>query len=1033
MKSSMLIRGIMILFLFAQGRAHAEDIDLFVGAPPAATTDLPNVLLIVDNTGNWNTAFNNEKAALVNTLTNLPVDRFNVGLMMFGQPDSGYVRAALRTMDATNRPLYVDLINSMDVGGDRESARTLARTISEAHRYLSSAQSVGGASHPKRDYWNNNTGTAQSQAIYDLTGNALANAAATQYISNVDPASCGGTYIIYIGNTVPSGNVVTDNTARNTAAGNELNAAGGDTTQITLPYTSHQNNYADEWARFLHEDMGVVFYTVDVDPTPMPGGHNRGMGNSALLRSMAEVSNGRYFRVNSAVGGGAEIAEALDNIFSEILSVNTVFASVSLPASANTQSTFLNQVFIGMFRPDGTALPKWPGNLKQYKLGLDGGDIKLLDAADTAAINQQTGFITECARSFWTPSTVDSYWGFNPQGSCIAVANSNSSNSPDGPLVEKGAQGYKLRGLTPNLRTVRTCSPTFGSCTSLTNFGTANAAISASLLGAPAAERDTLINWMRGQDLEDENGNSVLAAEMRASAHGDVVHSRPVAINYGADNAPQVVVFYSGNDGMLRAINGNRDGGLAVGGFNPGEEMWSFVPPEFYGKIKRLYDNTMQVSFPTLVGGEPKPYAIDGPITAFQGQVSGSDVVYVYAGMRRGGRALYSFNVTNPASPTLKWKRGCPNLDNDTDCSTGWSGIGQTWSPATPIRAAGHGSGTAPLLITGGGYDDCEDYDADVSGGANHLCSATKGNRVFVIDGDTGDLLRSFTTERGVVGSITVVPDASGLARYAYAADLGGNIYRISGADAYSAISTTAPASWTITRIASLGCDAANVSCTANRKFLFGPDVVESGGGFSLLLGSGDREKPLLDEYPAANSVSNYFFMVQDRPTQANWLTSEAGTCGVSMLCLDSLALAPMSGDVDPTELAAGKGWYLELASTEQVVTSAITVTNRVTFSTFQPSTGPAPGACTGNLGTANVYNVNYANARPIVGEDRFARITGDGLPPSPVAGNVILDDGTIVPFLIGGSPISPLEAMDPSTTAEWEQPKSRVYWQIQK
>ena len=52
--------------------------------------------------------------------------------------------------------------------------------------------------------------------------------------------------------------------------------------------------------------------------------------------------------------------------------MNSVFASASLPVSVNTQGTFLNQVYIGVFRPDADALPRWPGNLKQYKLGIVG-------------------------------------------------------------------------------------------------------------------------------------------------------------------------------------------------------------------------------------------------------------------------------------------------------------------------------------------------------------------------------------------------------------------------------------------------------------------------------------------------------------------------------------------------------------------------------------------------------------------------------------------------------------------------------------
>ena len=43
----------------------------------------------------------------------------------------------------------------------------------------------------------------------------------------------------------------------------------------------------------------------------------------------------------------------------------------------------------------------------------------------------------------------------------------------------------------------------------------------------------------------------------------------------------------------------------------------------------------------------------------------------------------------------------------------------------------------------------------------------------------------------------------------------------------------------------------------------------------------------------------------------------------------------------------------------------------------------------------------------------------------------VTLDNGQTVPFLIGGSPDSPLEGGSPSAGVTWTQPKSRVYWHI--
>ena len=129
-----------------------------------------------------------------------------------------------------------------------------------------------------------------------------------------------------------------------------------------------------------------------------------------------------------------------------------------------------------------------------------------------------------------------------------------------------------------------------------------------------------------------------------------------------------------------------------------------------------------------------------------------------------------------------------------------------------------------------------------------------------MINADTGAILQSFSTLRAVVGAITPVPDSNGFMQYAYAADAGGNLYRLSGASEGAAIGTTTPgtSAWNLTHIAALGCDDGTTTCARNRKFLFGPDVVEVNGGYALLVGSGDREKPLgSGTYGASNAVSN--------------------------------------------------------------------------------------------------------------------------------------------------------------------------------
>jgi len=1034
-----------MVLLCWQATGWAEDIDLFVQPPPAASTDLPNVLILLDNTANWNSAFTNEIAALVSTVNGLPVQtvggsitannngKFRVGLMLFTETgsgnsgdDGGYVRAAVRQLHSNNKTKYMALLNSLDDKDDKSNGGKLGKTMAEAYKYFSGGTPNSGNNKNKTDYAGNASGTVASKAIYALADNALASKSATTYLSPVSANSCAKNFIIYISNGAAQDNS-NDTSTATTLLSTAATAAGisGATTTIPISPSGSQDNIGDEWARFMRKSaLGVITYTVDIDKVTT----GQGPGWSALLKSIATVSSGKYFDVNSTTGAGSEISKALNNIFSEIQAVSSVFASVSLPVSVNTEGTYLNQVYIGMFRPDSTALPRWTGNLKQYKLGMVGGTLNTVDANSSLAINSSTGFITECAQSYW--SSADTYWSFSPRGGCLSVANSDNSNSPDGNIVEKGAQAQQLRDSTT--RTVKTCSPTFASCTALTDFN--NSTVSQSNLGAASTtERDALINWVKGLDIDDENTNSITLNEMRSSAHGDVVHSRPVAINFSNDATPQVVVFYGANDGVLRAVNGNRT--ASIGGTLAGDELWSFIPPEFYPYIKRLRDNNTQINFfgnpttsPTPLA---KPYGFDGPITSYKDASN----TWIYASMRRGGRVLYAFNVTTPSSPSLKWKVGCPNQNNDTNCTTGFTGIGQTWSSPKAFKAAGYATGGAgtekPLLILGGGYDTCEDSDP-------HTCTTTaKGKTLYVLDADTGaSLATTLVTDRPVVGDVFVITDnTSKLAKWAYAADLGGNIYRISGINANTPIAATHPSAWTITKIASLGCATHTTptpACTANRKFMFGPDIVEDGGAYVLLIGSGDREKPLTG-FTSATGVANQFFMVKDKPTNAGWLSSENSNCAADIICINSLL--PITTNATPTaaSLAAKKGWNLSLNASEQVVTSAITVFGVVTFSTHTPAVSVS-GQCSANLGIARVYNIQFSNAESANGTpERAEEIVGGGLPPSPVAGMVTLDSGETVPFVIGASPDSPLAGGGPSSTTTVIQPKGRVYWYLQQ
>ena len=1077
--------------------ATADDIELFAGY--TSTGDAPNVIFVLDNAANFSasvttqrcsispagvvdtsgagayptnldkTAGAVEQCALYSALSSLSTsttEKFNLAVMGFNatgmktfNPVSnsfstfcngntgGCVMMLLSPFNSTTQPNILEWIRNWAISGNSNYVVKGNNTgngaaMQESWAYFNGKTGVSGKNY---------TGTATFQSCAKryviFVGNAYRNNATpgdqtNETNSPLKPFGDTGT-----GAACTSADTNKCATPTPTAT-QRANISGNIQTTCSSSTTALQNAegrgaYALKWARYM-KAHDITTYSIGVlGPTC-----NDEYAAHLMKLGSEEIGGGRFFGTNNY----DELKIAFQTALSEIQSVNSAFAAVSLPVSVNTQGTYLNQVYIGMFRPAENFKPRWPGNLKQYRIGYNNNVLKLLDAQNPgqpAISSSGTGFIAECARSYWTPSSPNSYWGtYFEDANCTGF--SESSDSPDGNVVEKGAQGYKLRSMTPSSRVVKTCSTS--SCSGLTSFdqNISTSLVSKTDLGNSSmtdADRTTLINWARGSN-NNTDETFIDSANMRPSVHGDIVHSRPVAINYGTDTAPSVVVYYGGNDGLLHAINGNRDGIASSAltsdpGNDAGEEVWAFMPPEFYGKIKRLRDNSPTISFSgsTVTGAQSKGYGVDGTIVGYVGTSS----KWIYATLRRGGKTIYAFDVTTPTSPTLQWRVGCVG----STCSGApghttddFSAIGQTWSPPTILKVSNYASGNTPLLVMGGGYDTCEDSD---NGTANHSCSSPTGNKIYVMDAFTGELLKTFTTDRSVVAGITIVPDGNGYAQYGYTADTGGNVYRITMLNA-------APSSWTLTKIASLGCGPkATSTCSANRKFLFAPDVGVSGSTYYVMLGSGDREKPLLS-YAATQTVDNYFFTLKDYPGSSGWLTEEntSTKCAASTLCLNSLT--PTGGTNSPTtaELAASKGWYLSISDNEQVVTGSILVSNVISFSTHIPST-PNVAACSTDLGTSRTYNVYLADASA-VGSSRYQTNAGGGLAPSPVAGIVRIDgdgDGVEddeVPFCIGcGSEggggdggggdedTSSLEVKEKTGTTSWSQPKSRVYWYIQE
>ena len=302
-------------------------------------------------------------------------------------------------------------------------------------------------------------------------------------------------------------------------------------------------------------------------------------------------------------------------------------------------------------------------------------------------------------------------------------------------------------------------------------------AVTATLSGAGSGPPTTsLITWMRGKDLwEDEDSDGSLT-NVRASIHGDVLHARPVVVNYGGSTG--IIGFYGSNDGYLRAVKG----GLSDA---DGEEKWAFIPEEFmnYTKQARRYQNSELIRYPnTQCTVSPSPtgrnYFWDGPITAYQSDDLAT--TWIFAGMRRGGRSIYSLDVSNPDQPKLKWRISNTKINNTA--STDYAELAQTWSEPKVIKLKGTNGGSTETKIAlafGAGYDDA--VDDKPTGVAR---AVTKGRGVFIADADTGAKLHLLAAPSGVTAysfAADVTPldvDNDGYIDRIYAADTGGNIYR---------------------------------------------------------------------------------------------------------------------------------------------------------------------------------------------------------------------------------------------------------------
>ncbi len=708
----------------------------------------------------------------------------------------------------------------------------------------------------------------------------------------------------------------------------------------------------------------------------------------------------------------------------------------------------LDNLYLPQFLPQVTT--SWPGNVKKLKLknaqgesGITAGAGKnvfdqVVDARDQPAFElagENRGRLHFDALTFWTDVAT------LPPGDGETIP-----DRADGPIVTRGGAGQKIDGF------VNYSTPEGSVAQHFIGDTNADAAINGYLPRQLFYEPDKgqefvpldadaktlldlkplldpkgeltdealldLIKWARGQDTD--NGR----ASARAWIMGAVMHSRPVALNYGATPG------YSKTNPNIRLLFGSAEGVFHIlqdtdtGGGESGREVFGFYPRELLANIRWLHDGASTVV--------PRHYGVDGAPVVLKvdknadGTINfrSGDKAYVYVGLRRGGSSYFALDVSDPnAVPRLMWKIS-------PMAGSAFAELGLTFS--TPVVGKVNFNGTPQdVLVFAGGYNGGwnQDYtarrgkdlsaDDDAVGNAIYIVNALTGELIWkAIRGVTGTRSNTSYAHAGLVDSIpstvAAVVTPAGIIHRLYVGDSGGAVWRVDlpeiseGSEGSEGNSNHRRDHWFITKFADLGFDAGEPGggVNADRRFFHAPDIVHSYDAFGafdgVLIQSGNREDP------NETLVENAIFYLKDRQigsgsnlVQAeNTAANPAGRYHFNDLFDQTDCVLGAEGesedDVTCGERSLQSGWKARFrALGEKGLSTPLTDGGRVFASTFVPGK-VMPGeatACSIRPGQGRLHILRLANATAAANEQRVYEL-GPGIP----AGVTSIGDSVFIP-----------------------------------
>ncbi|WNL42610.1 PilC/PilY family type IV pilus protein [Halomonas sp. PAMB 3264] len=378
--------------------------------------------------------------------------------------------------------------------------------------------------------------------------------------------------------------------------------------------------------------------------------------------------------------------------------------------------------------PDINNLPGVPTD-PLGELAKAGGTERAYFANDEASLNQVMrqvlGRIISSSQSS-TASAVSSDT-FDLQGNNLVYSAGYRSGDWSGRLVASAVNERGQR--TPRWDAETMLAQQVGSRRLLTSHQPtgqrkAGALLSTSTSGLTQAE----VNWFQG--------SNQTGLRIRQSPLGDIINASPVLLP-GRESRPPLLLV-AANDGMLHGFNANT-----------GRELFAYLPAELtQGTSPPLRELTRT--------GYSHRYFMDGTPAAREITLSNGNKRAIAVGtMGAGGRTVFALDVSNPTNmgaQNVLWEFRRPELG---------SGVSE---PTITQLSDGRW-----VAIFGNGYNSTS-YKA----------------ALYVVDLQTGALVARLDTGEGSLDTpnglatptVTAWPTFNGGARFAYAGDLNGNLWR---------------------------------------------------------------------------------------------------------------------------------------------------------------------------------------------------------------------------------------------------------------